>query len=728
MKLTSTCCVLLAAGLCKVAANGTGTSEGLHTLTASKHSDEGGIPTIQKNFNGWVNPEDLTPMPQCISQQDQSTWLSTMTKCTSKRCTSHFGVICTHHQWLTQLSCLGTEFSEDAIRDYVPYCGRSVLAKAQLYYWIRKATGRTWLVDVGDANRLQTLSPASLTRGYAAISATYNAPTCLTDSLSAPSMEPFQHVMGSCSFTSTTERTGNTARPWEYSESRRSMTALGFETVGYNLTGGNIRYGDYFDKECFCSVFTAHLNEEPCSELGQLDLTKERLWINATCGPTSLPDNWTDMLKTIGFAYIPIKGWHWPACVMDMPKQVTGLIDQCATDACGLDSSGYCKVERAIDRTCFCRNISYDSCPGLCHTFETRIDYVEWLHHLCGNVQDWHGLPDNWRQLASPYPLEMIPWRWTLKPSNNSNVTSITRLGPIEVTEKCASNEKKLRSFALVNMATFLAAFISQRKTIVHRIVRNSPWHWWWFSRGIVIATLELLANCFNVFLVRETLGYEDVPVVQLMLLWCSMPRLGWLTIWPISAQPFGAISLSAFASSLFAEVIHQGLSSYYMLLTISYGLEHNFYFRNLESAERGQSATIMYFGALMWFIVIAAAFALLMRAVQRINRMTGPDGDGLSRWQAIHYWIEQSRALGETSSTDGERGNYTVYGTLFVESRDNRLSRELLAKLYTVTAVGMLLLWVAHWLFWGGFIGLSSEEYVFIPHTWSMIYEANRT
>jgi hypothetical protein len=24
------------------------------------------------NRNGWINPEDLTPMPQCIAQQDQS--------------------------------------------------------------------------------------------------------------------------------------------------------------------------------------------------------------------------------------------------------------------------------------------------------------------------------------------------------------------------------------------------------------------------------------------------------------------------------------------------------------------------------------------------------------------------------------------------------------------------------------------------------------------------------
>lgn len=106
-----------------------------------EYFDEDDIAAIQKNFHGWVNPEDLVPMPQCIAQQDQSAWLKAMTACTHTRCTSHFGFICTHHQWLTELSCLSTEFSPSAIQDYLPYCTRSILAKAQLYHWIRNVTG-----------------------------------------------------------------------------------------------------------------------------------------------------------------------------------------------------------------------------------------------------------------------------------------------------------------------------------------------------------------------------------------------------------------------------------------------------------------------------------------------------------------------------------------------------------------------------------------------------------
>ncbi|KAJ5738096.1 hypothetical protein N7493_001251 [Penicillium malachiteum] len=358
--------------------------------------DDGENHTIlpQNNRGGWVNPEDFSPMPQCIAQQDESLWLSTMTKCTKKRCTSHFGVICTHHQWLTQLSCLSVSSSSGLVARYLPYCDRSILAKAQLYSWIRSITGRTWLVKVGDANGLQNLSPASLDSGYASVDVIAKAPKCLTRSTSV-SREPFQHVIASCSFTSTSQDIGNPARPWEYRQSEHSMIALDFETVGYDLVGDRINDGDYFDKCCFCDSFTMDLEKEPCSRSGQFEFMKKRFWINATRGPTSLPNDWTDTLITTQYSFIPIEDWRWPMCVADMPKQVTELTDQCATDAYEIDSGGYCNVRRAVDRACFCQNASYDSCTGLCHIFETRIDYITWLHGLCGDVQDWQGLSDN---------------------------------------------------------------------------------------------------------------------------------------------------------------------------------------------------------------------------------------------------------------------------------------------------------------------------------------------
>ncbi|KAL2845125.1 hypothetical protein BJX68DRAFT_242344 [Aspergillus pseudodeflectus] len=729
MILSTVYLVLLIAG-----ANGLH-SRALRTVSTEPNGADQSL-TPLNNRNGWVNPEDLPPMPQCIAQQDRGVWLSTMTGCTAKRCTNHFAIICTHHQWLTQLSCLSTAFSPDVIRSYYSYCDRSILAKAQLYQWVRGITGRPWLVDVGDTNELPDLSPASLTRGYAGPDVIDKAPTCLTGSGSALSMEPFQHVMASCGFTSTTHHTGNAARPWEYNEHFRSMVALDSETASYDFVRRYIADGNYFDKKCFCSSFTLNVANEPCSGGAALDLTKERLWMNAICGSASLPKNWKDGLKITQFAYIPVEAWHWPMCFADMPKQVIDLTDQCATDACEVDSSGYCNVRRAVDRACFCNSISYDSCKGSCQVFENRIDYVQWLHGLCGKVADWHGLPENWRKLAVPTPTDMIPWKWTVQPSNDSNISNVGQSKLLDPQEGCPWNEWTLGSIAIVNMATILTAMLvrirGKNRTIAGDLRISQPWSW--FSKGVLIAALQLLVNGVNSLLVQNTPGYEDVPAIQLMLLWCSLPRLLWPIILLLSLQPLGAREVSPAASLFFAETILQTLSSYYILMTVNYGREHGFYFGRLSTAVMGTYATAMYAGALLWLVVVGPALVQLMRAMRRMNRLANSGGADPScsqtsqattseisdevvallheRWTKMNgdlQPLDTLRDFEEALLASSRRGHTIAYGT-FSSQKDTRSSPETF--LYAGTVITMLLLWIAQWFFWGGFLGLSAEEF----------------
>ncbi|ATY60926.1 hypothetical protein A9K55_006440 [Cordyceps militaris] len=559
-----------------------------------RYLDSGETFTTQRDVDGWVDPEDLVPMPQCIAQQDQSAWLGTMTKCARQRCTSHFAFFCTHHRWLTELSCLSVEFSPDAVENYVPYCSRSILAKAQLYHWIRNVTGRTWLVNVGDATGLQTLSPANLAQGYASTGVVSKAPACLSRSRASPSLESFEHVLASCTFTSTALHTGNAAHPWEYSTSRQSMIALSFDTAGYDLTGKHIPFNEYFDRECFCSAFIIDQRREPCLTADQLDLTKERLWLNATCGPASLPKNWTASLKMMGFKYIPFAGWHWPQHVTDMPKQVTILTERCATEACRLDSDGYCVAAPAVDRACFCSNIDYNSCQASCRFFESRIGFVKWLHELCGHVDGWHGLPTNWRELTTPLPGEMIPWRWFVRP-NYSSATS-TVLDPRSVAvDQCWSNEWILASIAFVNFATMLAPFFGKRRgyrslTINPPLLHPLPC----MLGATLLASLHLVANWFNARIIQSTPGYETVPVFQLTLLWCSLPRLSWLTIAPAGVHRLRATEFSSSAVSLFAEMILQCFALYHMSLTVNYGRQHNFYFGGLANTKSGRAAMLI--------------------------------------------------------------------------------------------------------------------------------------
>jgi hypothetical protein len=691
------------------------------------------IVTPQENRNGWVNPEDLASMPQCIAQQDQKIWLDAMTQCTGRQCTRHFGpLICTHHQWLTQLTCLNAAFSPDVVEHYIEYCSRSILAKAQLYQWIRQVTDRTWLVEVGDANELQNLSPSSLVQGYASSEIANKAPVCLTHSASALSGEPFKRVLASCSFTGAAVHLGNAARPWEFSESSRSMTSLDVETSGYDLTGGNIGFDDYLDKACICSAFKIDWEKEPCSRSDGVEMTEERLWMYATCGKTSLPPDWTDALKTTEFHYISIDAWHWPKCVDDLSNQVTKLREQCSTDACELDSGGYCKIKRAIDRACFCRNINYESCGPPCQIFETRIDYVKWLSGVCGGIQGWHGLPHDWPRLAAPTSSDMIPWRWSVKPFDESDIDNHIGTRPVKPMQSCASNEWKLGVIALVNMAT-LGVVCFSRSTQAYRFASDFMRYFQssnWFFTGLSITASQLLANWFNAMLVQSTPGYEHVPIISLMLLWCSMPRLTWLPTLFVGRQTFKDISIPVVASYVFAEILLQIGSAYYMLQTIRYGLEHNFYFGILEGAERKRSATMMYGGALLWLIVIVAALVQLARFAQAMVALRETENTSLPKWQGrarapatiaeelTAQADERCALLGERFiRAEPPRSRYsTIYGTLPPKTQGNRISTTTIANAYVIMIGILSFLWVTQWLFWAGFIGLSSKEYVFVP------------
>lgn len=700
----------------------------LETAIAIHNGDDTVNPL--QNRDGWVNPEDIAPMPQCIAQQNPSTWLNAMTRCTRKRCVSYFLFICTHSQWLTQLDCLANEFSSDVVREYLPYCGRSVLAKAQLYNWVRDITHRTWLVDYGDADGLESLSRSSLADGYASVTTVRNAPRCLKGSRSSsPSMEPFEFVISSCGFTGSTQTIGDPTRLWEYSEPLNSMTALGYDTAGYDLIkrfrydpfGSSLSYGDYYDRTCFCDAFTMSAEPEPCSDPRQLDFTRERVWMNAICGPASVPNTTSDLVRITGPAYMHTDDWRWPQCFADMPKQVTKRVDQCTTDACEVDStrSGYCHVKRTVDINCFCRDVSYDSCGGSCHDFyPTRMEYATWLHNLCGNVKGWHGLPQDWREMVALTRSDMIPWRWAVNPRGECAVND-----PL--------NDWKLGSLILINIATLLSAFLSW-DTGIYRITRgfmSRPQSSYWFFKGFFIAGLHVLASRFNALLVLRTLGYELVPSSQLILLWCTMPRPGWLPILQIVVQPFKDMDISAVASSLLAETILQALSSYYMLMTIKYGFELGFYQGYLQATGMELPAQAMYFGALLWLVAVCVLFFQFVRAVFMADTLLAYGNANMQNWQRSDrtasnieeeviyqfwlHWRDSDSAVEERTPLRGERRSQVVYGTVSVHRRERRQTPTPVAQLYAPTALGMLLLWAAQWLFWGGFIALSLEEYV---------------
>lgn len=662
-------------------------------------------------------------MPQCIAQQDQSTWLKAMTKCSWKRCTRHFWFICTQHQWFTQTSCLNTELSADTMNKYYPYCSRSILAKAQLYEWIRRVTGRLFLLSPGDANGLRSLSPASLELGYKTVSTTDDAPTCLVNSRSTFSEDSFQRIMKSCSFESVTRHTGNAARPWEFRENVGSIAALDSEIVGYpsnfwDHLWNRLEDSTYFDRACFCHVFGFNMTLEPCANPNTLEMTKERLWMSATCGHESMPDDWKAGLRLTGDQFIPVEDWHWPACINDFPRTVVGLKDQCATQACAVDVGGYCNVKRSIDRACFCRQVSYKSCNGSCHAFEGRLDFVYWLHNTCSGFEDWNGLPNDWTRLAQPTTFDLIPWQWKLQPST---LDSPSNSSSSDTVQRCASNKTKIYSLLLINICTIFAVFIWSKvslRNIMPNLVglphSGNP-----LLIGSSIIALQFIASAANALVVRTLPEYDEVSFWDLIGLWCTIPRPVWAVILHLSARPLSAHTLATSAATMLSEAVLQLLGSFYLIQTVYYGLEHNLYFGHIRAAQ-GDWATLMYGGALVWVLVMGVSIALIMKACITSQEK----GDALPRnARNLFETFEDAFTQKSTNSKDAteetflfnSNGRYhTSYGTLPANVRVVKVAQKAFFTPYKIAILVTLFLWIAQCAFWAGFIGLSSEMYVF--------------
>lgn len=567
-------------------------------------------------------------------------------------------------------------------------------------HWVQAVAGRSWIVVIGDTNKLQNLSPKSLPRGYKTTDIAEKAPYCMKKPNSLL-LENFGFTMLSCTFTSETISQGNAARPWEYSPRLKSMTALSWDTVGYDLTHGYIADGVYFDVECFCHRFSdQQQQDEPCST--QLDLTKERLWIHAVCGPSALPKDWQKSLKTLGQDYIPMKRWERSSDITNMPENVTALAEQCTTDACDVDSEGFCQLVPAIDRSCMCSRLHYVLCQGPCQDFESRKQYVQWLHNLCGDDRGWYGLPPDWHQLLEPRPRDMIPWRGTFKPDNANDAV-------------CPSYNMIMGSLALVNLATGLAIFFGERFTRNSNSLARPLTTPVLILRALVLASVELVGYWLMVGIIQGTSGYSDVPKIQLLLLFCSLPRVGWLAIAPSGIHRPESKDLAAASSALYAEVFLQIPNFYYMAMTVIYGLKHGFYFGVLPSTDVGHSAWLMYGGALMWLVVVPlmAVGHTLFDFPQATDAIDGYLSNyGVEDCAKVYnnpgvcdpLLPDQHR---NSSFKDSHYG--TVPMTAGLSQHENFRAPHL--KLYETLTLGFILIFLAQSMFWIGFLRVSGDE-----------------
>jgi len=137
-----------------------------------------------------------------------------------------------------------------------------------------------------------------------------------------------------------------------------------------------------------------------------------------------------------------------------------------------------------------------------------------------------------------------------------------------------------------------------------------------------------------------------------------------------------------------------------------------------------------------MWLIVIVVAVILLLQAMRGVktstrdveiyrlkSKMGRKSTSNLAEeltapfnafWTwlkecSVHCWFEKSWDLEETVSTSPS----TMYGTISSRVPKNSTIKKGTPRLFLITITAMFFLWIAQWLFWLGFIGLSMEEYV---------------
>ena len=280
-------------------------------------------------------------------------------------------------------------------------------------------------------------------------------------------------------------------------------------------------------------------------------------------------------------------------------------------------------------------------------------------------------------------------------------------------------------SVVLTNLATLVAGLY----------VRSIGWHYAyprsWFVPGLVMAALHISANWINAVLVNATAGYEATSTVQLTLLWCSMPRLTWSTVLLAVLRPFRKTTVYTVASCLFAEIILQALSAVPMIQTINYGREHSFYSQGMARLGAAPSAQYMYAGAAIWLVVIIVTSVLLLQAARGViaqpesqtrqpsaptvaRELMAPFNDQLGGFEQrlAHYWLDGSQDLEEERPLVHGRGQiYVNHGTFPTKGCDTCRTRTRTVRVTLITLTSMLLLWVAQWMFWAGFIDISSDE-----------------
>src|SRR6266480_637273 len=159
-----------------------------------------------------------------------------------------------------------------------------------------------------------------------------------------------------------------------------------------------------------------------------------------------------------------------------------------------------------------------------------------------------------------------------------------------------------------------------------------------WLLTGPAVILLHFGSNAINAYLIHQTVGFEQVNIGRLVLLWCTRPRLAWMVVVLVPWQAKEAMYFSVATSTLLSEIVLQIVSSYYMGYAVNYARVQKFFsLGRVDPTPHGNDALLMYAGALLWLIVIFFALIACASAIldldKRISSLGATLGARIAKW-----------------------------------------------------------------------------------------------
>ncbi|KAH0559563.1 hypothetical protein GP486_003917 [Trichoglossum hirsutum] len=162
---------------------------------------------------------------------------------------------------------------------------------------------------------------------------------------------------------------------------------------------------------------------------------------------------------------------------------------------------------------------------------------------------------------------------------------------------------------------------------------------------AVLAVAINLSGNLVIAEAIKHTPGFEQVPIGQLVIFWCSRPRLAWMVVLIAIITNVGGREdfsyIPAAVSSIVSEIVLQAIAAFPMGTAISHAVNRHFYLvGHLSHVPHASDALLMYSGALLWMVSVGFAMFwaiyIFTPAVRRVRMGLKALGRGLRLLWAV--------------------------------------------------------------------------------------------